>query len=150
MRPFGTTLISPYEHRPAASFLSRSRADLMTFTRLERPQRRYWFRCGFATNNLRLSQIDTAFNRLAEECLPDGGYSLPSEERKFRRGGPTTTHRIRLLRWKKRGRRPAVPPIRLGRSQMPDTRSAQTSATGNALKKLAASGQSCWLDDLSW
>ena len=32
---------------------------------------------------------------------------------------------------------------------MPDTRSAQTSATGNALKKLAACGQSCWLDDLS-
>ena len=32
---------------------------------------------------------------------------------------------------------------------MPDTRSAQTSATGNALKKLAAYGQSCWLDDLS-
>ena len=32
---------------------------------------------------------------------------------------------------------------------MPDTRSAQTSVTGNALKKLAACGQSCWLDDLS-
>jgi transketolase len=32
---------------------------------------------------------------------------------------------------------------------MPDTRAAQTSATGNALKKLAAYGQSCWLDDLS-
>jgi len=32
---------------------------------------------------------------------------------------------------------------------MPDTRAAQTSATGNALKKLAACGQSCWLDDLS-
>jgi transaldolase len=31
---------------------------------------------------------------------------------------------------------------------MPDTRGAQTSATGNALKKLAAYGQSCWLDDL--
>ena len=38
------------------------------------------------------------------------------KERTFRRGGPTTTHRIRLpLRWKKRGRRLAVPPIRLGR-----------------------------------
>ena len=32
---------------------------------------------------------------------------------------------------------------------MPDTRAAQTSATGSALKKLAACGQSCWLDDLS-
>jgi transaldolase len=32
---------------------------------------------------------------------------------------------------------------------MPDTGSVQTSATGNALKKLAAYGQSCWLDDLS-
>src|SRR6516162_1369606 len=72
------------------------------------------------------------------------------KERTFGRGGPTTTHRIRLLWWKKRGRRLAVLPIRLGRLQMPATRSAQTSATGNALKKLAASGQSCWLDDLSW
>ena len=32
---------------------------------------------------------------------------------------------------------------------MPDTPAAQMSATGNALEKLAAYGQSCWLDDLS-
>jgi len=32
---------------------------------------------------------------------------------------------------------------------MPDTRAAPANATGNALKKLAACGQSCWLDDLS-
>ena len=32
---------------------------------------------------------------------------------------------------------------------MPDSRAAQTSATGNALQKLATYGQSCWLDDLS-
>jgi len=32
---------------------------------------------------------------------------------------------------------------------MSNARPGQTSATGNALKKLAAYGQSCWLDDLS-
>jgi len=32
---------------------------------------------------------------------------------------------------------------------MSNARAAQTSETGNALKKLAAYGQSCWLDDLS-